>query len=307
MIVDNSWTNVFAPASIGNFGPGFDVLGAAIAGRGDIVGVRKKASRGIELIDCPDDLPKGDKNTAVAAAKAASRLLELDFGLELRLEKGLPIGSGLGSSGTSAVAAAKAVNILVGNKLSDQQMIDCAAEAEGVACGTAHHDNVAASLLGGVVLISTHGALRIETELTLHLALVTPAQSLTTERSRQAIPAAIPLAEVIDNSARLAQLIYALSANRLDLLSGAFGDKIATPRRIDLITGGRAALEAAHRIGTLGAAISGGGPTLFAACESIEQATAAAEAMQAAVLLEGSHGAQMHVCTLDRQGARRVD
>ena len=161
-------------------------------------------------------------------------------GVELELDKGLPLGSGLGSSGASAAAAAQAVNQLCGAPLSPGELVGFCAQAEAAACGAAHPDNVAPSLLGGVTLVRAMDdvvAVEVAPSLELTVALVTPARPLPTRLAREAIPAQIPLAQALHNMAHLGALICALQRGDGALLARSLSDQIAEPRRAPLIEG----------------------------------------------------------------------
>ncbi|MCG8553665.1 MAG: homoserine kinase [Proteobacteria bacterium] len=296
---------VFAPGTVGNVGAGFDVLGLALEAIGDVVHARRvQRSKGVRLLRIEGaDLPLSADNTAVVAARGALELVEADFGVELVLDKGLPIGSGLGSSGAAAAAAATAVNLLAGSPLAPERLVAVCAEAERVASGAPHTDNVAPALLGGVVLQGPCGrSIRIETELDLGIALVTPVQPLETRRARQAIPRDISLESAIFNSSMLATLVYALASNDVGLLRGSVQDRIAEPHRAPLIAGFSEAKRAALAAGALGASISGSGPTIFALCDDLERASTVHKAMSAALhALDVAHVPR--TSGIDRRGA----
>ncbi|MCA9672254.1 MAG: homoserine kinase [Myxococcales bacterium] len=300
---------VFAPATVGNVGPGYDVLGLAIDGVGDIVHAHRidepGAARLLRIEGA--DMQPADDNTAVVGARGALALCKADFGVELVLEKGLPIGSGLGSSGASAAAAAMAVNLLAGSPLPPDAFVGVCAEAERVASGAPHADNVAPALLGGVVLLTPHGRpIRIHSELELGVALVTPAQRVETRYARETIPASIPLVEAISNNAMLATLVYALATNNAELLRGTITDRIAEPRRAPLIKGFAEAKQAALDAGALGASISGSGPTIFALCNDVAKADAVQKAMSEA--LHEINIAHVHRASpVAKRGAHAID
>ena len=147
---------VFSPATIGNIGPGFDVLGLAVKGMGDMVEVWKTSGDNIvieEILNADHDISiDPDKNTAGIAAREVLRLLNVKQGISMRIEKGMPAGSGLGSSAASAAAAAYATNLLFDEKLSKMDLILPAAMAEEYVSGGFFADNVAPALLGGATL-----------------------------------------------------------------------------------------------------------------------------------------------------------
>jgi homoserine kinase len=319
--MNNRWIEVFAPATVANVGPGYDVLGLALSEPGDRVRARLIGSSGVILRTPESDggdgksqqanlPPGGEKNTAYVAAKETLLQLGADWGVELQLIKGLPLGSGLGSSGASAAAAAKAVNCLQqdmgGAILDDEALVRIAAKAEATACGSAHADNVAPALMGGIVLVRPEGqVIRIKTKLSLFLAMVLPEFELPTRKAREAIPAEVPLGEAISNGANLATLVYGLAQNDVGLIASGLNDRIAEPRRAPLIPGFGRVKEAALRAGALGASISGAGPSIFALCSAQDVAEEARMAMSRALEDEAfSH--RSWVSPLAAAGARRL-
>jgi homoserine kinase len=282
--------DVFAPATVANLGPGYDVLGLALEQPGDVVRARTSTAPGVRLtrVSGPFDLPPAsDDNTACVAARLVLEHLDHPVpGVELELDKGLPLGSGLGSSGASAAAAAQAVNQLCGALLTPGELVGFCAQAEAAACGAAHPDNVAPSLLGGVTLVRAMDdvvAVEVAPSLELTVALVTPACSLPTRLAREAIPAQIPLSQALHNMAHLGALICALQRGDAALLARSLSDQIAEPRRAQLIEGFAAVKAAALSAGALGASISGAGPTIFALCQGQARAELVAQAMTAAL------------------------
>ncbi|MCK5798992.1 MAG: homoserine kinase [Deltaproteobacteria bacterium] len=304
---------VFAPATIGNVGPGFDVLGVALEAPGDRVRARRVAEPGVRLlaVRAADPTltilpPQSGDNTVCVAARQILETLDVNWGIELELDKGLPVGSGLGSSGASAVAGAVAVNALAGAPLTPAELLPACLAAEEVACAAAHGDNVAPGLFGGFVLLRGDGVpIPLRTPLTLWVALVTPQQSLSTRQARAVIPDKIPLREAIHNSAQLATLIYGVATGDLDALAVAIDDRIAEPRRAPLIPGFAAVKRAALKAGALGASIAGAGPTIFALCAKKEVAKSVSQAMGAALKGVGIAG-QIRVTAVARDGARVI-
>ena len=278
----------FAPATVANLGPGFDLLGLALIGPGDTVVARRSSEPGVRLTAIHGDggaLPlDATRNTAGIAARLTLERAGLEAGVELELHKGLPIGSGLGSSAASAAAAALAVNLLVGAPLRKAELIAPCIEAEAAVAGR-HADNVAPALLGGLVLIRTLDPLdviRLPVPTGLCLAVVTPTFALDTRTSRAALPASVPLGSMVRNSANVAALVSACFSGDLGLLSRAMEDPIVTPARSPLIPGCDAVIAAALAAGAIGSSISGSGPSIFALCQSERNAREAAAAMSEA-------------------------
>jgi len=269
---------VFAPASISNIGPGFDVLGLAVAGPGDTVvarrlpGARGEDELAVRLLGVEGDggkLPRvAERNTAGIAALAVLAMAKSPARIELELYKGMPIGTGLGSSAASAAAAACAVNLLLGSPFTAEQLVAAAVQAEAAVSGR-HGDNVAPSLLGGMVLVRSldpPDIVRIPVPTALAVVVVTPAFELSTRAARAALPAEIPLRALVRYSANTGALIAACHSGDLALLGRALEEEIIVPVRAELIPGARRVMEAATAAGAAGTSISGAGPSIFAFC-----------------------------------------
>jgi homoserine kinase len=302
---------VFAPATVANLGPGFDCLAVALEAPGDTVTARRVSTPGARLLgvrgDQPELPPVSPENTAAVAARLLLELAGARFGVELELDKGLPLGSGLGSSGASAVAAACAVNRLLDEPLPLAALVPVCARAEAAACGEAIADNVAAALLGGIALVrAPTEVLRLRTCLDLHLAVVSPRQRLDTRRVRAALPATVPLAEVVRHAVQLASLVHALTVGDADLLARALVDRLIEPCRAALIPGFPAAQRAALAAGALGSSISGAGPAVFALALGRAAARASGAAMQAAFEAETGARPALWLSGVAAPGAREV-
>ena len=183
-----------APGGIGNFGPGLDVLGAAVEGLCDRVwAVRDDDHSGIR-IDRPGhpDLPRDPTRHAsgIAAAEVLRICGRSDMGLSLRVEKGLPLAGGQGGSAASAVAAAVAVDALLGKTLTTEELIAAALAAEFELSGQ-HADNVIPALVGGIILIRSLDDLdfiRLPVPEQLRIVLVHPGYRVSTHDARRPLP-----------------------------------------------------------------------------------------------------------------------
>jgi homoserine kinase len=307
---------VFAPATIANLGPGFDVLGVAVDGLGDVVAAeRVDGPPGVELAGILGDggrLPRDvEANTAAVAAASVARRLGLRA--RLHLEKGLPLCSGLGSSAASAVAGAAALAALAGVDLAAHRkvLLPDVLDGEAVASGARHADNAGPSLLGGVVLICGPHAdppelVELPVPTTLWLALGMPDLELPTREARAALPASIALSTAVTAWARLSGMVAAFYRDDLELLARCLVDEIVEPVRGRLIRGFDAVKAAAADAGALACSISGAGPTVFALADSEAAARAAGAAMVAAWLSEGV-AARAHVGRPDLRGARLLE
>ena len=302
-------SKAYAPATVANLGPGFDVLGLAVDGAGDTVTVSRAEDHRIQIRSIVGDngqLPLNpNANTASIAAKATLKRVGIELGLIIDIDKGLPIGSGLGSSAASAVAAATATNALIGSPLRPMELIGPCLEAEAVVSGR-HADNIAPALLGGLCLVRSLDPLdviRIPTNEGLCIAVVTPLISVATKAARAVLPTDISLETAVRNGANLAAMLCAIQNGDTGLLSRTILDEISTPARSHLVPGGREAMSAALEIGALGAAMSGAGPSFFALCASRQVAQRAAHKMTDAFQAAGLRSQQL-LSPLNARGAR---
>jgi len=266
---------VFAPATIGNIGPGFDVLGLAIKGIGDIVEAEEIPGNDLiieAVLEADHDISTNpDKNTAGIAAKKTLKLMNITTGVSLTITKGMPSGSGLGSSAASAVAGANAINCLFGNSLSKEQVLKAAMAGEYSVSGGYFADNVAPAIYGGATLTRSLNPLEV-TPLgvisDLIIIMVMPKVKILTKDSRKILPENISLSDFVVNMANTASITAAFCKNDYNLLKDNLFDYIIEPTRSTLIPGFPEAKEAALESGADGMTISGSGPTVFAITNS---------------------------------------
>ena len=301
---------VFAPATIANLGPGFDILGLAVQGVGDIVEATRVDAPGVHIEAIEGDsgrLPRAvTKNTAGIAAVEALKIIGVEAGIALKLYKGMPLGSGLGSSAASAAAAVWAVAALAGFDDKAALLPACLAAEAGVS--GYHADNVAPALLGGLVLIEGYNPLRVQslpTPDSLHLVLVTPDCEIPTAQARSVVPREIALDKVVSNMGHLSAMLAAAFRGDVAAMGRAVVDDIIEPARAHLIPGFRQVKQAALEAGAYGCSISGAGPTLFAVTDSPASGEQVAQAMQAA--FANAHlTSEARVTMVDKQGAHCV-
>jgi homoserine kinase len=261
----------FAPATVANVSCGFDVFGFAVEQPGDEVTLTLTKNPGVVIKKIEGDdgrLPlEVEKNTSGVAVLAFLKAIDSNAGIEIELKKNLPLGSGMGSSAASAAAALVAVNHLLGEPLSRRELLPFAMEAERIACGSAHADNVAPSLLGGFVLIRGYEPLdvvSIPTPDNLFCTLVHPHLELKTQDSRQVLRSTILLKDAITQWGNIAGLVAGLMKPDFGLIGRSLKDVVAEPVRSLLIPGFDVIKEKAVVAGALGCGISGSGPTIFA-------------------------------------------
>ena len=283
---------VSVPGGIGNLGPGLDVLGCAVAGLRDEVTAEWCEAPGVSLLDpghpeLPSDPARHTSAIAASAVLDVMRRSEARLpapGIALTVRKSLPLSGGQGGSAASAVAGAVAADALCGSVLDATSLMTCCLVAEEQVAGR-HLDNIAPSLLGGIVLVRSVDPIdvaRLPIPDGLRIVLAHPAQRLRTSEARGVLPATIPRAVALHQMAQVGAIVAACYANDLALLGRSIDDRIAEPARAPLLPGFLAAKEAAMTAGALGASISGAGPTAFALVAGDEVAERVATAMREA-------------------------
>jgi homoserine kinase len=285
--MSNKSVRVFAPASIGNVSCGFDVLGLAVQAPGDEVYISLNDSHNVtikSIVGGDGRIPvEPRENTASVAVIEYLKSINSNQGAEIILYKNLPLGSGMGSSAASAVAAVVAINYLMGEHVKREQLLPFVMEAERVACGSAHPDNAAPSLLGGLILVRENNPLdivRIPTPPELLCVLVHPHIEVRTRDARQVLKPTISLKDGITQWANTAALVAGMMKEDYELIGRSLVDVVAEPMRSVLIPGfDRIKKEALHN-GALGCGISGSGPTIFCLCKGIENAQRAGKAIE---------------------------
>lgn len=276
----------FAPASIGNVAVGFDILGQSFAGPGDRATVKRIAEPvvRIEAIrGCVSALPmQAERNTAGRALIAMRAALELPFGFAIELDKGIALGSGMGGSAASCVAALVAANALLDEPLQAGELYPFAIEGEAVSSGSRHGDNVGPMLLGGLVLATPGRLVHIDVPEAWHSLVVHPDAVLETRRAREVLNAAYRLSDLVMQSANLALVLSGCHRGDAAMVREGLADVLVEPRRAPLITGFAEVKQAALDCNAMGASISGAGPSVFAWFENRADAESAAPHMQAA-------------------------
>ncbi len=302
----------FAPATVANVGPGFDIFGLALEGIGDTVTARKVDEKGVFIRRITGDggrLPMDpEQNTvSISAMSFLKRNAITDSGIELDLHKGMPINSGLGSSGASAVAGAFAALSLYGDgTVKDQILPDCV-NAEGAVAGF-HADNVAASLFGGIVIIKSYDPLevvKLPSPSSLFVVVVTPDYEVSTRHARGILPNDIPLRSMVKNFGNVASLVSGILRSDLQLIGRSIEDHVVEPLRGVLIPGFGDVKKAALEAGAFGCGISGSGPTVFAFSDSLDNGKSVAKAMLGAFSKNGLDSRNL-VSRVNSRGAQII-
>lgn len=298
-----------APASIGNVGVGFDILGQAFdAARDRVTAVREEAP-GVRLGEVsglvralPADVAE---NTALAAAAAVVSAAGNQFGMRLSIEKGVPLAAGMGGSAASAVAAAAAANALLGEPFALEELLDFALEGERVASDPPHWDNVMASLMGGLVL-----AARAEPPLLRRLPvpkgivsiLLHPDVRIETKMARALLSPEVPLALAVEHSRRVAAFVAGCATGDTGLIRAGLEDVLVEPQRGHLLPVLPVVKRAALAAGALGCSFSGSGPSVFA--WALEADADRVEDAMAWAFLESGLPARAYRAPVDSGGVR---
>ena len=263
-----SRVSVKAPSSTANLGPGFDVFGLALDAFYDEV-ILSKTKKGIS-INTEDNIPiKPESNTAGLVVKNMMKEFKIKEGVEIKINKGVPAGYGMGSSAASAAAAAVAFDRLFNLKLDGNSLVEFAGSGERASAGSVHYDNVAASVLGGFVIVKTNPlkVIRVEPPANLRLCLAVPKLKVPkkkTKVSRGVIPKRIKLVDSVQNLSNASGIVTGFMKKDVDLIGNSIKDAIVEPARQHLIPGFSRVKQNALRAGALGVTISGAGPSVIA-------------------------------------------
>ena len=261
----------FAPASAANVAIGFDILGFSVDVLGDQVTVKRTAQPSVVISGAAGvvkDIPREpERNTAGRALLAMQEALKPDFGFDAFITKGIPLGSGLGGSAASAVAAVVAANALLDKPLSKIELLQFAMQGEKVSSGSLHVDNISPSLFGGLVLtvgIDNPRVKQIPVPPGIRAILVHPHLFLSTKQARGILKREVTMSDFIWQTANLAGFISGCYTNDLDMIRASFEDVVIEKQRSQLIPGFDQVRQSALASGALGCTISGAGPTMFA-------------------------------------------
>ena len=260
-----------APASIGNVGVGFDILGQAFDAARDVVTVVRDDKPGVRLMQVSGlvhSLPsEPEKNTALAAAQAVLVAAGAACGMRLSIVKGVPLAAGMGGSAASAVAAAAAANALLGRPFAVEELLPFALEGERVASDPPHWDNVMASLLGGLVLAAREDpplVQRLPAPEGVVAILLHPELSVETRMARSILAEQVPMKLAVEHSRRVAAFVAGCAMGDLDLVRAGLEDLLVEPQRAHLVPALAQVKAAALAAGALGSSFSGSGPSVFA-------------------------------------------
>ncbi len=304
----------FSPATVGNLAVGFDLIGHCVQGIGDRVTAqavpKQHDSPRAEIVSISGivtDLPTTPQaNTASRAVQALLDAQSPDFDVQLSIDKGIPLASGLGGSAASATAALVATNALLSQPLDPADLYPFALHGESIASGEAVGDNVGPQLLGGLVLATATRLIPLPVPKGLTALVVHSNQSILTQASRSNLTQPFELDAITKQQAGLSQLLIGLYENNMELIAEGLVDHLIEPRRKHAIQGFDKAMAAAKQAGALGGSISGAGPSVFA---WFDDATIAhqAQPLVAAVFETYGLSTMTQITPVDAKGAHVLD
>ena len=302
----------FAPASISNLGPGYDVLGLAIDRPGDFVTAKRRKEPGLAFsvkTEQPGIPLDPGKNVAAYVSSLLLDEAKPPFGIDLVLEKKMPVGSGLGSSAASSAAAVFAVNKLLPKPLEKYGLLRFVVEGERMAAGSPHADNAAPSLLGGLWLIRSYDpldAISIPIRNSIVWVVVHPHLVVKTRDARNILPGSVSLRKAVRQWGNVSGLTAGLIAGNLDLVGKCIEDVIVEPARARLIRGFGDVKTAALKAGAFGCSISGSGPSIFAVAPSMRAAKKIGLAMASAFRRSAHVRSEVYISKVNLAGTKAI-
>ncbi|CAG9410627.1 Homoserine kinase [Providencia alcalifaciens] len=305
---------VYAPASIGNVSVGFDVLGAAVSPidgslLGDCVSIEAAKTFSLENKGrFVSKLPKKmEHNIVYQCWELFCERLGKKLNVAMTLEKNMPIGSGLGSSACSVVAALMALNEFADKPFDETALLGMMGELEGRISGSIHYDNVAPCYLGGLQLIIEQNGIisqPVPAFENWYWVMAYPGIKVSTAEARAILPDSYSRHDIVNHGRYLSGFIHACHTHQPELAVTMIKDVVAEPYRTQLLPGFAKAREHAKQIGALACGISGSGPTIFTICDDKKIAEDMMQYLQQHYI-QNDEGF-VHICRLDMAGARTI-
>ena len=268
---------LFSPSTISNLSCGFDVLGLCLETIGDYMEIIKSKRKGIYITSIiGEKVPYGvKKNVAGVASEALIDSLNPDFGFEIKIDKKIKPGSGIGSSAASSVGAVVGINYLLGNPFKPEELIPYALEGEKLACGSEHADNVAPAILGGITLVRSTkpiDIIKLPIPKNLKAVIIHPKIEIKTADARKVLDKSIPLEKASQYWANLGAFVSSLYENNYELMKKSIVDNIIEPKRSQLIPMFDSLKQIANDNDSIGCGISGSGPSVFSLANGLKTA-----------------------------------
>ena len=268
---------LFSPSTISNLSCGFDVLGLCLETIGDYMEITKSKKKGIYITSIIGEKVPYDvkKNVAGVASEALIDSLNPDFGFEIKIDKKIKPGSGIGSSAASSVGAVVGINYLLGNPFKAEELIPYALEGEKLACGSEHADNVAPAILGGITLVRSTkpiDIIKLPIPKNLKAVIIHPKIEIKTADARKVLDKSIPLEKASQYWANLGAFVSSLYENNYELMKKSIVDNIIEPKRSQLIPMFDSLKQIANDNDSIGCGISGSGPSVFSLANGLKTA-----------------------------------
>jgi homoserine kinase len=309
----SEFVTAFAPASIGNVAVGFDMLGLALADVGDRVQARRTDGEKVTVLEVrgldgeihPYLSNNADENTASIAVQALWDAHGDTGSVELKVLKGVPLQSGMGSSAASAVAGAVAANALLEQPLAIEDLLPYALEGEKYASGGLHADNVAPSLLGGLILcpeVLLPEVVSLPVPHGVSAVLLHPDLQVNTAQARRGLARSVSMQKWLQQQGLLAGFMVACANSDFEMITKTLHDVVIEPQRAQNVACFDEVTGAAMKSGALGCSLSGSGPSIFALCHDAH-ARNIASVMEQACRAQGI-GCQSWVSPMTAPGAR---
>ena len=259
---------VFSTGSITNLSCGYDILGLCLQNRGDEITVSKTNKKGIIIKSVEGyHLTKDiNKNVAGIAAQALLKNINVNYGFEIEIKKGIKPGSGIGSSAASSAGTVFAINQLLDSPFSNLDLIKSSMEGERFVSGSYHADNVAPIIIGGITLvrsIESIDVIKLPSPKSLEVIIVRPNIEIKTSDSRKVVKKKVKIEKMVQQSANLGSFISSLYTEDFDLMSKSVVDEIIEPDRSMLIPEFDNIKKISIDSGAIAAGISGSGPSIF--------------------------------------------
>jgi homoserine kinase len=263
---------VRSPSSIANVGPGFDVFGIALNEPYDTIEVRKTSEPGVHVesisgLGAYAVTLDNTKNTAAVAASQVLRMAQVDFGITMKINKGIRPASGMGSSGASAAGGAYAANQLLERKLDMNSLILAASYGEEASSGSRHADNAGPALMGGFTIIRSYepmDVIRIDPPRNLGIVATLPEFAVSTREARKKVPKSVPIHDVVHQIGHASSLAIGMARGDMDLIARSIDDIIIEPARAPLVPHLKSAERAAMNAGAIASFLGGSGPCIAA-------------------------------------------
>jgi len=263
---------VRAPSTIANVGPGFDVFGIALEEPCDRIEVRRTSEPGVRVesivgVGSYAVTLDNTKNTAAVAAQKVLKMAKADFGIAMKINKGIRPASGMGSSGASAAGGAFAANLLLDEQLDMNTLICCASFGEEASSGSRHADNAAPALMGGFTIIRSYDpmdVIRIQPPKDLGIVASLPEFAVPTREARKRVPQNVPMRDVIHQVGHASSLVAGMAKGDLDLIARSINDVIVEPARAPLVPFLKDAERTAMEAGAFASFLGGSGPCIAA-------------------------------------------